>query len=140
MRLNAKILENVNNVNSYKYTGQAYLNEGSTNTVYIQLVDGSKSVSDSSSKHFPDNPLRYLSQATALSVTATFPSIDDSSVFTVAGIQPYADDKSIWVFNLTSSQLPSSGSFQISVVEDGNNKTFTVINAIIVELSNVGGC
>lgn len=141
MRLSAKILESVVNVNSYKYTNQAYIVEGSTNDVYIQLVDLSKTAEISpKSKVLPDNPLRYMSQATALSVTAIFPSIDDSSIITVVGTQPFTDDKSIWKFSLTSSQLPASGSFQVSVVEDGNNKTFSIINSVAVELTNQGGC
>jgi len=141
MRLSAKILENINNVNSYKYATEAYLVEGSVNEVHVQLVDLSKTVnSNIKSSTFPDNPLRYLSQAAVLAVSATFPSVDDASVITVAGIQTFADDKSIWKFPLASTQVPSSGSFKITVTEDGNDKSFSIVNSIIVEYADNGGC
>lgn len=141
MRLSAKVLESVVNINSYKYSNTAYLVEGSTNAVYVQLVDNAKTAEISpKSKVLPDNPLRYISQATALSVTATFPSIDDAAKITAVGTQPFAEDKSIWKFTLTSSQVPASGNFNITVVEDGNSKQFTIINAISVDLLNSGGC
>lgn len=141
MKLSGKILENVINVNSYKYANQAYITEGSNNEVFIQLVDNLKTAEiHPKSEVLPDNPLRYMSQATILTVEAKFPSIDDNSVITVAGTQEFADDKSIWKFELLPSQLPASGSFQIIVTEDGNVKVFNIINAISVELTNIGGC
>ena len=141
MRLSGKILENVINVNAWKYANQAYVVEGQKNDIYIQLVDLSKTAEISpKSKVLPDNPLRYITQATAIAVTAKFPSIDDASIIEIVGSQPFSDDKSIWKFSLTSSQIPSSGSFQIVVVEDAESRTFNIMNAIVVELLSNGGC
>ena len=141
MRLSGKILENVINVNAWKYANQAYVVEGQKNDVYVQLVDISKTAEISpKSKVLPDNPLRYISQAAAIAVVAKFPSIDDASIFEITGTQPFTDDKSIWKFSLTSTQLPSSGSFQIAVTEDAESRTFNILNAIVVELLDNGGC
>ena len=141
MRLSAKILESVSGINSWKYANQAYVAEGAVNNIYIQLVDLLKTAEiNPKSKALPDNPLRYISAATVVSVSATFPSIDDGEIFTVIGVQPFADDKSIWKFTLTSSQLPASGSFQVTLTEDGVSRSFNVQNSIAVELLNSGGC
>ena len=141
MKLSAKILESVINVNSYKYANQAYVVEGSNNEIYVQLVDLLKTAEiNPKSTALPDNPLRYMSQAASFTVEAKFPSIDDAAIITVAGVQVFADDKSIFKFDLPPNSLPASGSFQIIVTEDGNVKVINVMNAIYVELNNLGGC
>lgn len=141
MRLFAKILDNVYNVNSWHYVNRAYLYEGQINEIYLQLVDLSKNIKigaivGSSS----DYPLRYFSQASIVSLTVTFSSIDDTQIITAVATQPFIDDKSIWKITLPANQTPKSGSIQITITEDGVSKTFTLPNAITVELLNQGGC
>lgn len=133
MRLNAKILKNVASVNHWEYAETAHVQEGQINEIYIQLIDLDKKLAQNC-------PLRYLSQATVLSVEATFPSIDDAQVITIVGTQPFSDDKSIWKFTLSSSQLPNSGAVQIKIDEDGAEKRFNILGAIEVGLINDGGC
>lgn len=141
MRLSAKILKNVVNVNSWSYASQAYLQEGQANSIYIQLVDLDKSViSNEKSEAFPERPMRYLSQAAAISIEAQFDSIDDAEEFEVAGTQPFSDDKSIWKFDLSSAQNPKSGNFVIQLTEDGIAKQFVVKQAVVVESLEIGGC
>ncbi|MDD5650662.1 MAG: hypothetical protein PHF86_09635 [Candidatus Nanoarchaeia archaeon] len=141
MRLSAKMLENVINVNSWQYTNQAYVSEGQINEVYIQLVDLAKNTQISGRVgEIPEYPLRYISQATIFSVDAIFESIDDSKEFTITGTKPFADDKSIFKFTLTASQIPKSGNLKLTLTEDGVTRTFIIKNSISVQLLNIGDC
>lgn len=140
MRINAKILKNVANINQWEYANQAYAQEGQINEFYFQLVDLDKTHETERSIALPDNPLRYIPQGAVVSVEVTFPDIDSASQFTVIASQPFADDKSIYKVTLASSQIPNSGGFTIKLIEDGVEKQFLVRDAIKVELLNVGGC
>ena len=141
MRLNAKILKNVASINQWQYASQAYVSEGQANDIYIQLVDLDKDIAiETKSAEYPEFPIRYISGAAAIGVVATFDSLDDDEVFTINGTQPFADDKSIWKFPLTNSQIPSGGNLKITLTEDGADKTFIVLNAVSLSMLNVGGC
>jgi len=129
MKLSAKFLKNVENVNSFQYVSQWDIAEGSIQTLYFQIVDKLK------------DDLRYMSQATVVdSVTVTFLSIDDNSEIVKTAVQPFADDKSIWYINLSATEVPNSGAVKISITEDGVTKTFRVAQAIVVDLLSSGGC
>lgn len=142
MRLSAKILKNVTSVNSWEYANQAHAQEGQANTIYIQLVDLDRSVSLAAEKSFavPEMPIRYIPQGTVVTASATLPALDDDEQFTTAGAQPFPDDKSIWRFNLTASQVPSSGYMKITLIEDGVTRTFLIKNAITVDTLEIGSC
>jgi len=142
MRLGAKILRNIIDVNHWQHADQAHVSEGQSNYIYIQLVDLDWSTKSSPEKsgHYNEYPIRYLSQATAITVKAKFLSIDDDQEFEITGTQPFADDKSIYKFTLSSSQIPNAGNLVISVDEDGTEKTFVIKQAIEVDLINAGSC
>jgi len=86
MRLGAKILKNVVDVNHWQHSNQAHLAEGQANEVYIQLVDldWSTKASPEQSSAFPQYPIRYISGATAISVKAVFLDIDDDDLMRAA--------------------------------------------------------
>jgi len=128
MRLSAQILENVHNINSYEVVSEAHLSDSGPNYIYIQIVDLSK------------KGIRYMSQAAAYSVSAMFTDIDDSQEFEIVASQPFADDKSIFKISFTSSQVPNSGTFVVKLIEDGVERKFKVVQSLIVELINDGGC
>lgn len=142
MRLNAKILKNVNNVNSWVYANQAFVSEGQSNIIYLQIVDLDQSTDPSveKSQAFPQNPIRYISSATDISLEATFPSLDEDSVFTVVGSQPFSQDKSIWKFELSDDQIPSTGTIELKLTEASVVKTFKLKGAIALDSSSFGGC
>ena len=140
MRLNAKILKNVANVNQWYYANEAAVQEGQANEIYIQLVDLDKTPGIEKSSVLPDFPLRYISQGTVVALEATFPSIDDAEEIVIAGSQPFSDDKSIWQFSLSNSQLPKSGNFKLKLTEDGVDRYILVRNAVSVELLSPGSC
>lgn len=140
MRLSAKILKNVANVNNWQYSSQASVQEGQANDIYVQLVDLDKAHGTEKSAAFPENPLRYIPQGAVIALTATFPSIDDAAELVIVASQPFADDKSIWKITLSSTQLPKSGNFKLKLTEDGVDKFILVKNGVSVDLLNIGGC
>lgn len=128
MRLSAKILENVHNVNSFEEVEEAVLHEAQANDFYIRLIDLAK------------HELRYITQASSYSLSAEFDSIDDAAKLVISATQPFADDKSIWKISLTSSQLPKSGDFILALTEDGITKKFKVRQSVSVELLDDSSC
>jgi len=142
MRLSAKILKNVVDINHWQQANQAHISEGQSNDVYIQLVDldWSTKSSPEQSVAFPQYPVRYISQAASISVKGKFLNIDDAQEFEVVATQPFTDDKSIFKISLTSTQIPSAGNMIIVVTEDGVEKSFVIKQAIEVELLNQGSC
>jgi hypothetical protein len=108
MKLSAKFLKNVANVNCFEYTSQWEIAEGSAQSLCFQITDKHK------------NDLRYLSQATVIdAVTVIFPSIDEGQVIVKTATQKWADDKSIWCIELDADEVPGSGAVQFSITEDG---------------------
>jgi len=129
MKISAIPLENVVDVNSWNHSDYGYIYEGQANSLFVQLTLPNKS-----------ECFRYLSQATAISVNATFDSIDDSEKITITGTSPFSDDKSIWKFDIPSGQIPKSGAIQIQLIEDGVIRNFVVRDFISTELLSIGGC
>jgi hypothetical protein len=129
MKLSAKLLKNVANVNCFQYTPQWDISEGAAQRLYFQIVDKLK------------DDLRYLSQATVINeVTVTFLSIDDDSEIVKTATQAWADDKSIWYIDLAANEVPNSGAVKFSITEDGVQSQFKVDQAIVVDLLESGGC
>lgn len=129
MKLSAKLLKNVENVNNFQYADQWDIAEGSSYRLYFQLIDTLK------------DGLRYISQATLIdAVTVTFLSIDTSTQIVKTAIQPYADDKSIWYIDLAVNEVPNPGAVKFSITEDGSQRQFKVDQAIVVDLLESGGC
>ena len=128
MRLTAIILENVANINNYDIVSEATLSDSGPNSFHIQIVNLSK------------HEIRYITQASSYSVTALFDDINDAEEFEISATQPFADDKSIWKISFSSSQIPNSGTFVIKLTEDGIDTKFKVVQSLIVELLNDGGC
>jgi len=129
MKLSAKFLKNVANINCFEYVSQWDISEGSAQTLCFQITD----------KHKDD--LRYLSQATVIdSVTVTFPSIDEGEVITKTATQKWADDKSVWCVDLAADEVPGSGAVYFSIIEDTIESKFKVSQAISMSLLNDGSC
>jgi hypothetical protein len=141
MRISARILVNVVNVNYWRYGNQAIVREGQINEIYFKLVNLDQSVYPNEKNSLnPENPIRYMSQANSIIVQAAFDSLDSNAVLNITATQPFVDDKSIFKLTLNANQLPSSGNFKITINEDGSVKTFIVKQAISVETLNLGGC
>lgn len=129
MKLSAKLLKNVANVNCFQYISQWDIAEGSAQRLYFQIVDKLK------------DDLRYLSQAASIdSVTVTFLSIDETTEIVKSATQAWTDDKSVWYIDLTANEVPNSGAVKFSITEDGVESKFKVDQAIVVDLLESGGC
>lgn len=128
MKLSAKFLKNVNNINSFQYANQWDISEGSANRLYFQIVDKLK------------EDLRFMTQAVTYSVSVTFLSIDSNAEITKAAVQAFSDDKSIWYIDLASSEVPNSGAVKFSITQDSIESKFKVEQAIVVDLLENGGC
>ena len=128
MKLSAKFLKNVVNVNTFQYVTQWNISEGSAHELYFQVID----------EHKED--IRYMPQDAPFVVTATFSSIDDNSIIVKTATQPFADDSSIWKIDLLATEIPNSGAVIFSLSENGVEKKFKVEQAIVMSLLSDGAC
>jgi hypothetical protein len=129
MKLSVKFLKNVANVNTFQYTSQWNVSEGSAHVLYFQFIDKLK------------DDLRYMSQATIIDyVSITFLNIDEASEIVKEATQVFLDDKSIWSITLQSDEVPNSGAIKVAISEDGQEKRFRVEQAIVVDLLEAGSC
>jgi len=129
MRLSAKTLKNYANINNFDYEPNGWVvRESEPNRLCLQLVD------------LDQDGLRFLSSAAAYSLKAIFPAIDDDDEFEIAAVQADALDRSVWYLDLSSSQVPSSGSVMFEFTQDGVVRRFTLDFAISVEGQDQGGC
>jgi len=146
MRLSAKMLKNVANVNNFEFADSAHVQEGQINDIYLQLVDLDMTPIDGDSESLPEHPMRHLPQGAAIGLEITFPALRNESddpapeQFTVAATQPFADDKSIWKVTLASTQTPKSGNIKAKLTVDGEDQFFLAINAVKTSTLEVGSC
>jgi len=140
MRLYAKMLKNVSNVNHFEYTATTYVAEGGVNDIYFQLVDLDKVYYPGiDTSTLPNNPLRYM-PATGSTIDVIFDSLFDDAQFVKTATQPFAQDASIWKVSLAADEIPSSGNFIFELTESGSVKRVTVKNVMNVSLNEVGSC
>jgi hypothetical protein len=153
MRLSARPLLNYVNVNNFTYGNQWQIRAGDPNVLYYQVVDldqGPAQVIGQANPVFGFGQggqlagnigLRYMVGVTAAaSITATFPSIDDTQVIAAPAVQD-PNDKSIWSVTLGPNQKPGSGNVQFAVAEGNSIRRFSALNILSVEdPQNDGSC
>jgi hypothetical protein len=116
MKLSAKVLGNVNDVNSWEYQNQAEFSEGDTTSLFLQLVDLSK---DRADQGFNPSGRRYMPEAGAL-LTVVFDHIDDARKVTRPASQPFPEDPSIWeVAIMSTDTLRGTVNLKLSLNEGG---------------------
>ena len=103
MLLSARILKDVNTVNSFEYANQMSWTTGDTVTVHIQLIDASK---DKALDGFKPTGRRFIPDTGSV-LTVTLESMDDAKSVTRVAVQPFATDGSIWSFQILSTDLVS---------------------------------
>lgn len=120
MVLSARILNDVNGVNSFDYCNQAEWVAGDTVTLFFQLVDASK---DRMEKGFVPAGRRFVPAAGAtLSVTLT--NIDDAKVVTRNAAQAYSTlDGSIWSVSILSTDTISGTCDLVLSLNEGGRIT-----------------
>ena len=119
MLLSCRFLNDVQNVNSFRYTDAIEFYTGDLQNVYIQLIDASV---DTSAQGFNPSGRRYM-PAAGSQLRVTLQNVDDLKVVYRAGVQAYpTTDPSIWYIPILPSD-PLTGTITISaqLVETGGN-------------------
>jgi hypothetical protein len=128
MKLSARPLTDVMNINDYIPATQVEYTVGDAHTFYFQLIDLEKNLAS----HGWNPPgMRYVPEVAA-SVAVTFTNIDDAKQFTRFAIQPFPQDSSIWAVPVLATD-PMGGTITLKVVltESGLTRTFTLQGALL---------
>lgn len=134
MYLSARIITNVQSVNSYKEAADVRFRQGNPATLYIQLTDAEQTDVDS-------HALRYM-PASGASMTLTISALNANDVVTKAATQPFANDTSIWSMPITAAEAANLGSGNLtgSLTEGLVVRNFYIKNAIVVDPTNTSFC
>jgi hypothetical protein len=128
MKLSARPLIEVCNVNDFNVSQQLELNVGDATTLYLQLVDLEKNKAQYG--WFPAG-MRYVPAANT-TLTLTFLNIDSAKEFSRTAVQPFAQDGSIWSVPILSTD-PISGTISIRAVmnEGAIIRTFSIQGCLL---------
>ena len=101
MRLSARILDRVSDVNTFSYTPSLRVTNGNGYRVYIQLIDLNQ---DKTEAGFQPYGKRYCS-ASGSTLQVTLDNIDTNKKIVRACTQPFLGDWSIWYFDILESDI-----------------------------------
>jgi hypothetical protein len=128
MKLSARPLIEVCNVNDFSTSQQLEFSLGDSFTFYLQLIDLEKNRAQ-----FGWNPpgMRYV-PAINSTLTLTFLNIDTAKQFSRVANQPFAQDGSIWAIPILATD-PIGGTVSIKAVltENGATKTFSIQGCLL---------
>jgi len=128
MRLSVKPLKNFQNVNSFDFATEWNVRLDEPNTLYFQLVD------------LDQDGLRYIPTGAMPSMQVIFPAVISTNTITKSATQVSALDGSLWSVSLLETEKPSSGNVQFTLTEGGVTRRFVLLQGLVVELFNQGGC
>jgi hypothetical protein len=155
MRLTSQAIINFSTINDFQEASQWTIRTSDPNTLYYQLFDLDNV--DTIPYSAPWNggffginqttPQRFIAGVGTsnqpFSMTVTFPSLDPSRTLTFnATPNPY--DGSVWSFSIpgyaNAGVAPASGNVIFSLTQGVNTYTWTVVNMLAVEMTNMGCC
>lgn len=126
MRLGIRILNNTSTLNGLFYANQAIINPGETFPVFFQLVD----LDLMGGANCP--PQRYI-PITGATMSIQLVSIDNSKTITKIPFNPFPEDRSIWAFNLSSSDTQMAAGINMKVMlTEGTNIKIAIAEAVII--------
>lgn len=128
MRLNSKPIINFGNINNFDYATEWQIRSGEPNRLYFQIVDLDKD----SHRYMPTDP--------SYSVQVIFPAINPANVYTKVAVQASALDNSIWYVDILDTDQPSTGSVQFALTEGSVTRKWSMLDGLLVENVNNGGC
>lgn len=128
MRLSAQTIKNFQGINSFQKSSEWTIRLDEPNTLYFQLVD------------LDQDGLRYIPTGSTPSVQVVFPAVNPTNVVTKVATQVSALDGSLWKVDLLDTESPSSGNVQFVLTEGGVSRRFVVLQGLVVEMFNQGGC
>jgi len=126
MRYVVKVLDNVNNVNSFDVVGEVVLTRGNESGLNFQLMV-ERSTSDGTELQ------RYIPQGSSIRVETQFDSLDQNFHIRRAASQPFAGDTSIWMVPILSQDQLMFNSMRVTLTEDGKKTNFIVETDIATE-------
>ena len=131
MQLSSKLIKNVDSINSWQYTETWTVRRdgsvGEPATLHLQLIDLDR------------DGIRYI-PALGAEMQVTIPSLDDAGVITKTATVAFADDRSIWKFDLLSTDLVEASNIRVTLTENGVTRRFGLTNVIRVDKINAGAC
>lgn len=137
MKLSARVLNDVANVNSFEITEYVSWTEGDTLTVYLQLIDASL---DLDIKGFYPSGRRFM-PAVGSTLSVQIQNIDSAKVITRTATQPFAEDASIWSFNILATDAIHGSPQMVLTLSQGGVVTKGLIkNAIKIQSLNNAEC
>lgn len=101
MLLSARMLNDVNSVNSWENADSIQFTKGDVVDIYFVTIDASL---DTASENFLPPGRRYVPAAGA-TLQVVIESIDDAKKITRYASQPFANDLSIWKVSILSSDI-----------------------------------
>ena len=128
MRLSAQTLKNFQNINSFQKASEWTIRLDEPNTLYFQLIDADQ------------EGLRYIPTGSSPAVQVVFPAVNQANTITKSAVAVSALDGSLWKVDLSDTEKPGSGNVQFIVTEGGVSRRFVVLQGLVVELFNQGGC
>ncbi len=130
MRLSARLLTAVGNVNVFAYTTELQASVGDPLDVYLQVVDTDQFLT---SAGFTPAGNRYMPVAGA-TMTVDIQNLDDAKAFTRAAVQPFALDASIWKFSiLATDPVAGTVSLRVKLTEAGVTRSFSLQAALLFD-------
>lgn len=126
MRLYAKPIKNFANINQFDYATEWHIRKDEQNTLHFQLID------------LDQDGLRYLPTDPTYSVQVTFPSL--ITPLTKSASQTNTLDRSIWSVSLGATDPLYSGNVQFALTEGATVRRFSLVDGLVVENINDGGC
>jgi hypothetical protein len=129
MRLYSRPLKNYANINQFGYSSEWNIRQGEENILYFQVVD------------LDQEMLRYLSSDGAFTVNVIFPQAGaNGNDLSKAAVQVSALDRSVLSVSLSATEVPRSGNVRFEITENGTTKRWTLLQGMVVEKINQGGC
>jgi hypothetical protein len=121
MQLAIKTLNNASTVNNLMYLNQTTVTPGETKTIYFQLIDSDTQFGN-----------RYI-PTVGSTVTIEMNCLNKNNNISKIATNPIADDRSIWAFNLSSSETNTLAGINMTVtVVDGANIIKSVAEGVII--------
>lgn len=117
MILGARILIDVANVNTFRYSQYLQFGEKQNESFYIQLLDTSR---DTVSEGYKPSGRRYIPAAGA-ALSVTIDNIDDARKITKVAVNPFPNDLSIFRVDILAADNIRAGTanLNLSLVEGG---------------------
>ncbi len=132
MLLAARMLNNVQSVNSFDWTSQVEFTQGDQVDIYFQLVDATL---DKAVGKFSPSGRRYVPAAGA-TLTVKLDNIDDNVAITRPASQPFSQDGSIWKVTILSSDvLMGTCALALTLLEGAKQTRGRVEAAVLIHNS-----